>query len=253
MGISINDLTFQYSDSQSSIIEDLNLEIKECETVALLGISGSGKSTLLNLISSFQNPNKGNIKLFNLESNDISYIRQSAMDMLFPWLTVKENLEFALKERRQLNEDSRVKLEKLIKILGLTEKVNNRSYPSELSGGEKKRLSFACGLSYSPKLILLDEAFTGIDFSLKWELWSFLRTEIKRTKATAIIVTHDFDEAIFLADRIVFLNRKIKIDDNEVIVHKTEIMDIAKTLSETSFIKTKNETLRTYKEINEAI
>jgi sulfate transport system ATP-binding protein len=174
------------------------------------------------------------------------------MDMLFPWLTVKENIEFALKERKQLDSEAKERLMALIETLGLTEKVTKKSYPSELSGGEKKRLSFACGLSYAPKLILLDEAFTGIDFSLKWELWSFLRAEIERTKATAIIVTHDFDEALFLADRILFFNSKKQIDTREVVVNKTNVLAIEKSLSEPSFVKTKTETLKIYKEINEA-
>jgi len=243
MGVILKNLTFQYRDSIHPIIEDLNLEIKENETIALLGISGSGKSTLLNLISSFQKPNSGSIELVNIDKSEVSYIRQSAMDMLFPWLTVKENIEFALKERNQLDSEAKERLVSLIKILGLTEKVNKKNYPTELSGGEKKRLSFACGLSYSPKLILLDEAFTGIDFSLKWELWSFLRAEIKRTKATVI----------FLADRIVFFNSKKQIDTKEVKVNKADIVDIEKSLSEPSFIKTKGETLKIYKEINEAI
>lgn len=253
MGVSIKNLTFQYNNSTIPIIQNLNLDVKKSETVALLGISGSGKSTLLNLITSFQNPNSGDIKLLNIEKTEVSYIRQSAMDMLFPWLSVKENIEFALKERRQLYKESKERLSHLTNILGLTEKVNIKTYPTELSGGEKKRLSFACGLSYSPKLILLDEAFTGIDFSLKWELWSFLRAEIKRTKATAIVVTHDFDEAIFLADRIVFFNNNKQIDTKEIIVNKNDIIDIGKSLSEKSFIETKEKTLKTYRKINEAI
>lgn len=252
MGVILKNVTFQYNESISPIIESINLEIKENQTVALLGTSGSGKSTLLNLITSFQKPTSGTIQLVNIAKSDVSYIRQSAMDMLFPWLTVKENIEFALKERKQLDSEAKERLMALIEILGLTEKVTKKSYPSELSGGEKKRLSFACGLSYAPKLILLDEAFTGIDFSLKWELWSFLRAEIERTKATAIIVTHDFDEALFLADRIVFFNSNKQIDTREVVVNKTDVLAIEKSLSEPSFVKTKTETLKIYKEINEA-
>jgi sulfate transport system ATP-binding protein len=252
MGVILKNVTFQYSESISPIIESVNLEIKENQTVALLGISGSGKSTLLNLITSFQKPTSGTIQLVNIAKSDVSYIRQSSMDMLFPWLTVKENIEFALKERKQLDSEAKERLMALIETLGLTEKVTKKSYPSELSGGEKKRLSFACGLSYAPKLILLDEAFTGIDFLLKWELWSFLRAEIERTKATAIIVTHDFDEALFLADRILFFNSKKQIDTREVVVNKTNVLAIEKSLSEPSFVKTKTETLKIYKEINEA-
>ncbi len=253
MGISIKNLTYQHKNSATPVIQNLSFEIKKNEIVSLFGVSGSGKSTLLKLITSFIKPKSGSVELLDIKPTDISYIRQDSMDMLFPWLTVKENLEFALKERNQLDEKAKERILYLTDMLGLTKKLGENCYPSQLSGGEKKRLSFACALTYQPKLILLDEAFTGIDFSLKWKLWSFLRTEIKRLKATAIVITHDFDEGIFLADRIVFLNAEKQIDKQQVIVHKTDTIAIEKALSEPSFMQTKEQTLKLYKEITNAI
>ncbi|QMU65110.1 MAG: ATP-binding cassette domain-containing protein [Flavobacteriaceae bacterium] len=251
MPISINNISFKYENGNSKILENVNLDIKENETIAILGKSGAGKSTLLNIISNFYYPLTGEIELNGIISKDITYIRQSAIEMLFPWKNVQENVDFSLIERNQFTESNKKRNAELLKILKLDDK--KKQYPSELSGGEKKRLSFSCGLSYSPKLILLDEAFTGIDFSLKWELWAFLRTEIEKLKAEAIIVTHDFDEALLLADKIVFLNPNKKIDDIVIDTKGINKKNIAKAISSNEFNELKIETLKAYNKINEAV
>ncbi|MFT6210491.1 MAG: ABC-type nitrate/sulfonate/bicarbonate transport system ATPase subunit [Bacteroidia bacterium] len=246
MPVSINDVAFRYG--KSTILDGVDVKIQDGEIVALLGVSGSGKSTLFNLISGLFEPSNGSVELSGFSKRDISYIRQSAMDMVFPWKTVSQNAEFALKERGELNEASKQRLSRILRILKLDGKLQN--LPSQLSGGELKRLSFACGLSYSPKLVLLDEAFTGIDFSLKWELWACLKSELTILGATAVIATHDFDEAIFLSDRIIFLNPSKQIDGCEILVEKTDDVDIGTSLSTQSFIRTKERTLKAYKKVN---
>lgn len=251
MPISINNISFKYDNGNSEILENVNLEIKDNETIAILGKSGSGKSTLLNIISDFYSPLTGNVELMEITSKDIAYIRQSSIEMLFPWKNVKENVDFALIERKQYTEANKKRNLDILKVLKLDDK--KKQYPSELSGGEKKRLSFACGLSYSPKLILLDEAFSGIDFSLKWELWSFLRAEIEKLNARAIIITHDFDEALLLADRIFFLNPNKSIDSTVINTNGMNRKDIASALSSSEFNELKIETLKAYKQINEAV
>ena len=107
--------------------------------------------------------------------------------------------------------------------------------------------------TYSPKLILLDEAFTGIDFSLKWELWDFLRNEIKNLNAEVIIVTHDFDEAILLADKIVFLNPSKSIDNTVIETEGVNKIDIATAMSDSEFNKLKVKTLKIYSKTNEEV
>lgn len=248
MSILINNVSYNYRSSNVQILKNVNLEIKPNETIAILGKSGSGKSTLLNLISDFYSPSTGKIELGDISNQEIAYIRQTAMEMLYPWKNVQENIDFALIERKQLSSANKIRNSELLKILRLKDK--NKKYPNELSGGEKKRLSFSCGLSYSPKLILLDEAFTGIDFSLKWELWDFLRKEIKKLSATAVIVTHDFDEAILLADRIVFLNSFNSIDEIEILTQDLNKEDIASAILSNKFNELKKETLKAYNKIN---
>ncbi|MCB0516820.1 MAG: ATP-binding cassette domain-containing protein [Bacteroidetes bacterium] len=149
MPVSIKNISFKYDNSSSLILDNVNLEIKKNETVAILGKSGSGKSTLLNIISEFYRPLTGNVELQGITTRDIAYIRQSAIEMLFPWKNVQENIDFSLIERNLLTAENKNRNKELLNALKLYNKKYN--YPRELSGGEKKRLSFACGLSYSPK------------------------------------------------------------------------------------------------------
>ena len=251
MSVSIKNISFKYDNSNKLILDNVNLEIKDEETVAILGISGSGKSTLLNIISGFFRPLTGNVELQRITTKDIAYIRQSAIEMLFPWKNVQENIDFSLKERNLFTDDNKKRNRELLHVLKLSDK--KKQYPSELSGGEKKRLSFACGLSYSPKLILLDEAFTGIDFSLKWELWELLRKELKKHNSGAIIVTHDFDEAILLADKIFFLNPSKSIDETVINTEGMNKLDIGTAISTREFNELKIKTLKVYNKINEEI
>lgn len=249
MVVKTNELSYQYPQSQELILDGINLQIDKGESVALLGDSGSGKSTLFNLITSFYSPTNGNIEFDGISFRDIAYIRQSAIDMVFPWKTVQENIEFGLKKRKLLNNSNRNKVSSLLHVLQLGHRVKH--YPSGLSGGELKRLSFACALSCSPKLILLDEAFTGIDFSLKWKLWSLLNKEIQLSGAATITITHDFDEAIFLADRILFINKQKQIDSREILVKRENTVDIEGYLSGIDFQTTKAKVLSLYKSIHE--
>lgn len=251
MSIQINNLSFKYSNNDKPRLNNINIEIQENETVALLGISGSGKSTLFNVLTSLYSPTTGEVCFNNCELFDLSYIKQSALDMLFPWKTVQGNIEFSFKERNISLKKNRERIENLLKVLKLEKHKND--YPKQLSGGEKKRLSFACGLSYSPKIILLDEAFTGIDLTLKLELWSFLKSEINDTKASSFIITHDFDEAIYLADRLIFLDPNGNLCDEIITIDKKlkdSEQDIEIFLSQYKIVEIKKRALNIFRKIS---
>lgn len=251
MSIQINNLSFQYNGTLKARLNNINIEIQENETVALLGVSGSGKSTLFNVLTSLYEPTEGEVCFKNCELIDLSYIRQSALDMLFPWKTAQENIEFALKERNISTQNNKNRIEDLLKVLKLEK--HKDTYPEKLSGGEKKRLSFACGLSYSPKIILLDEAFTGVDLTLKLELWSFLKNEIEKAKASSFIITHDFDEAIYLADRLIFLNPNGNLCDEIITIDKKlkkSNQNIENFLSQSEIVDIKRKALNIFRNIS---
>lgn len=210
MSIEIRNLYFQFNFPTINVLQNINLRIEKGEVVALMGASGSGKSTLIKIISSFLKPTSGEVLVneipveLNHPFNSIAYVSQSSTKTLFPWLSVEDNIYYPNKLRRQLNDETRIYCDELLKILGIEHR--RKSFPLKLSGGEQKRLSLAVSLSYKPEIILLDEPFSGIDFKLAEELWDVLYLDFKKRNPTVLFVTHSLDEATILADRVIFLN-----------------------------------------------
>jgi len=252
MSIKIENVSYTYSGNEKRTLNKINLNISKGSTLALFGSSGSGKSTLLNLITSFLDFQSGNIFINGTRINEvttkynISYIRQSPNNMVYPWKTVLNNLLFPLKLRKTYNGQSEKLIDDLLKQVKLEDKKNK--YPHQLSIGQQKKLSIACGLCYDPDILLLDEVFSGIDLPLKFELWYFLRNKIQTNHITTLIITHDFDEALYFADNVLILtpagsihNSNFSIDKSLKIEYKTieeylsckEIVELKKALIET--------------------
>lgn len=183
------------------IFENFNLDFKDNKITCILGKSGVGKTTLLNMISGITGY-EGII----LKEGRISYIFQEPR--LLPNKTVKENLLFT-----SPNLDD-TQIEEMLAVLKLNEK--NATLASKLSGGEAQRASIARAFLYEPDIILMDEPFSSLDIKLKYELISYFSKIWNNTKRTAILVTHDIDEALLLADNILIL-------ENGVITRNFEI------------------------------
>lgn len=193
-----------------SVLTDLNLDVHQHEFVAILGSSGSGKTTLLRLISGFEAPDQGQIfisgklvaggaKLVAAEQRRVGYVPQDAA--LFPHLTVAENIEFGLRDLAKLQKLERVsELLRLVDLVGFEQRM-----PHELSGGQRHRIALARALAPHPDLILLDEPFSALDAELRVRLREDVRKVLKTTETTAILVTHDQEEALSMADRVAVL------------------------------------------------
>jgi len=200
--------SFVKPDGQNQkILDQINLNIKEGEILAILGKSGCGKSTLLRIIAELIKPTRGKVK-FHQEANDktfgISMIFQSFA--LFPWLTVLENVELGLEAMDVPASERRKKALEAIDLIGLDG--FESAMPRELSGGMKQRVGFARALVVGPKVILMDEPFSALDIltsdTLKndfLDLWVAKKTGLK----AVVIVTHSIEEAVMMADRILIL------------------------------------------------
>ncbi len=226
MKIHLNQVSKKYRDCLA--LSDVTIEIKEGELVALLGPSGSGKTTLLKIIAGLEMPSQGqifidNINVSKLSPNErqIGFVFQHYA--LFKHMDVFENIAFGLKVkprsiRPNLNEiNHRVdRLLKLVQISNLADR-----YPHELSGGQRQRAALARALAIEPKILLLDEPFAALDAKLKLELRRWLRNLQKQTNITIILVTHDQEEALDIADRVAVLNNGSieQIDSAENIYH----------------------------------
>ncbi|GGA83976.1 iron(III) ABC transporter ATP-binding protein [Neiella marina] len=196
---------------QQQVLDCISLNQLTGEINCLLGPSGCGKSTLLKLIAGLIKPDSGTISMAGKELSSKRNViapeqRQIGMvfqDLaLFPHLTVAENICFGLYQQPKQQQQQR--LQQLLELIGLTAKAEQ--YPSALSGGQQQRVALARALAPKPKLLLLDEPFSGFDSHLKSTLVPELRQILKHEGITSLIVTHDQHEAFALADRVAVMN-----------------------------------------------
>ncbi len=211
----ISDVDKKYNDLV--VFEKLNLTIKDHEITAILGPSGCGKTTLLNIIS------KTTDYSGTIEGNDgkISYLFQS--QRLLSNLTVKKNIEYVL--RSYLDKQEREKVTNdILKKVELTEFANY--YPSQLSGGMAQRVSIARAFAYDSDIMLMDEPFKGLDISLKKKIIDVFLRLYKSDKKTTLFVTHDIDDALIMANRIIVLSSDGKIVLDETINEPFDERDV---------------------------
>ena len=183
------------------VLENTSFQVNKGEIVCLLGPSGSGKSTLFKLAAGLIEQDSGQINIKNNLRK--SYIFQSPR--LLPWKTVEENLTF-VQENYLIKKRAKKIREKLLKLNGLDDFKKN--YPDQLSGGMKQRLEIIRGLSIWPDLLLMDEPFKSIDTQLKFNLRKMLLRFYEQMNLTALLITHDPEEAVLLADKIFILSGK---------------------------------------------
>lgn len=208
-GISIEHVwqRFHRLDAQEPFValRDVDLEIPRGRLVALLGASGCGKSTLLRAISGLTPPSDGVIRhrgqIVRKPGPSRGFVFQA--DAVFPWLTVRGNIEFGLRSRGLPREERERIVEKWADIVGLSDFID--SYPKELSGGMRKRVDLARVYANDPDVLLMDEPFGALDAQTKERMQLELLQLWDSTRKTVVFVTHDVDEAIFLADEIVVM------------------------------------------------
>ncbi len=187
---------------------EVRLALPEGKTTALLGPSGSGKSTLLKLTAGLIPPDKGRVRLGNLDLTPLPPERRKVGFLfqdyaLFPHLTVYENIAFGLVEARWPKAALKARVEELLQRTGLTPHAQKK--PQALSGGEQQRVALARAIAPRPRLLLLDEPLGALDLRLREDLLFFLRRILREEKTTALVVTHDQEEAFLLAETVVIL------------------------------------------------
>lgn len=188
-------------------VENMNLSVYSEEFLSIVGPSGCGKSTVLSIISGLLRPSSGEITLLEKDkkrSDIVGYMLQS--DYLFQWRTIEKNVMLGLEIKNALNEKSKKYALKLLERYGLGKFKN--SYPSQLSGGMRQKVSLIRTLAVKPEILLLDEPFSALDYQTRLTLSREVREIIKKERKTAVLVTHDISEAISLSDRIAILSKR---------------------------------------------
>jgi sulfate transport system ATP-binding protein len=208
MSINIQQVSKRFGDFQA--LDNINLEIKDGSLVALLGPSGSGKSTLLRAIAGLETPDTGSIWIngqdtthLDVKERNIGFVFQHYA--LFKHLTVRQNIAFGLEIRKTPARLIKERTEELLDLIQL-QGLGNR-YPNQLSGGQRQRVALARALAVRPQVLLLDEPFGALDAKVRKELRAWLRRLHDEVHVTSVFVTHDQEEAMEVADRIVVMNQ----------------------------------------------
>ena len=194
-------------EEENIVLKDVSFEVEEGEFVSLLGPSGCGKTTTLTIIAGFRKPNEGKIVVNGKEVSkpgpDRSFMFQNYA--LFPWLKVGENIEYPMKKMRVPKAERREKLKELLEMAQLTEYENY--YIHEISGGMKQRVALLRALACDPQVLLMAEPLGAVDFQMRQMLQVQLESILQKRKTTALMVTHDVSESIYLSDRVIVMSR----------------------------------------------
>lgn len=206
--LTINNLNkfFDRDGGKLQVLQDINLEIKKDEFVCIVGASGCGKSTLLRAIAGLDPEHEGTVTIEGKEIVKPEKERGIVFQehRLFPWMTVSQNINYVLNHLTKEEREKRVR--EHIELVGLAGFEN--SYPKQLSGGMAQRAGIARALANRPQLLLLDEPFGALDAFTKIQMQNEVRRIHKQEKTTMILVTHDIDEAVYLADRIIVFSAR---------------------------------------------
>lgn len=226
--VSVRDvwMTFQGKtrDKDVHVLEGVHAEVRAGEFVCIVGPSGCGKSTLLNIVAGFIPPTAGEVMVEGkrVTRPDARRIFVFQENGVFPWLTVSQNVGFGL-HRRKPDERERV-VQHAIDMVGLTG--FERAYPRELSGGMRQRVEIARALASQPSIIYMDEPFGALDYLTRLKMRADLIRIWQEEKKTILFVTHDIEEAVQLADRVLVMTRRPATIKEEVLVDLPRPRDI---------------------------
>jgi NitT/TauT family transport system ATP-binding protein len=197
---------FESRSGRVEALRDINFKVHRREFICVIGPSGCGKSTLIRILAGLDNPTSGAVVLDEHEVSGPGPDRGMVFQnyTLFPWLTVKKNVMFGPRMKGHRKGVSEAEAKRWIKMVGLDRFEN--AYPNQLSGGMKQRVAIARTLANQPRIVLMDEPFGALDAQTRCQMQAYLKEIWMNVDVTILFITHDLDEAIYLADRIVVLD-----------------------------------------------
>lgn len=197
--LTLKNISFSYKDKM--IFDNYNFVMNKEEIIAIIGPSGCGKSTLLKIINGLETEYSGDVLLNGINVNNIPVNKRDIVlmfqdNLLFPHMTIFENIEFSLKMKKYPKHEIKKMVEEVARDIHLEDKLNK--YPKELSGGQQRRVALARAVISKPKLLLLDEPFTGLDKEIKLEIMNLVKIIREKYDTSIVFVTHDLSEAEYL-------------------------------------------------------
>ena len=220
------------------LYSNFNLDLPRGRIVSIFGPNGCGKSTLMNMIAGLVKPDAGEI-LFDgksLKDTQIGYVFQNYRDALFPWLSAWHNIAYPLKRRGMKPADVRARVDELAALFEI--RFDLKRYPYELSGGQMQTVCIMRSLATRPEVLFLDEPFSALDFEMTLFIREKLQEVFMQTGTTMLLVSHDLEEAVYLADEVLLLTKRpTKVA--EILRYGDARPRTVETLSTESFVATK--------------
>jgi nitrate/nitrite transport system ATP-binding protein len=233
-------------DGPVTVLDNISLDVMEGEFVCIIGHSGCGKSTLVNMVSGFNRPSSGQVTLQDRPITEPGPDRMMVFQnyCLLPWLTVYENVYLAVDAvytNKSNAEKASIVMDRL-KMVGLTEAIDKR--PAQISGGMKQRVAIARALSIQPQVLILDEPFGALDAITKEELQDELLEIWRQQQVTVLMITHDIDEALYLADRLVMMTNGPNAQIGEIMdIGFARPRDRSAIMSSSQYVEMRNSAL----------
>ena len=200
--------TYQAKNGEIKALEDINFSVGEGEFVSIIGPSGCGKSTLLSIIAGLENKSSGKIYIDEIETEDVSskigYMLQK--DSLLEWRNIYSNVIFGLEITHRKTKENEEYVKELLKKYNLYEFKDK--YPTQLSGGMRQRVALIRTLAIRPEILLLDEAFSALDYQTRIMVTKDIYSILRNENITTVMVTHDISEAISMSDRVIVLSKR---------------------------------------------
>lgn len=223
--LEIKNITMNYQDINSEVtaLNNISFNVKEGEFVVIIGPSGCGKSTLLSILCGILQPSSGEVYIGGVKTTGITpkigYMLQK--DNLLEWRTIYKNVLLGLEIQHRMTDENIEYANKLLKTYGLYE--FRDSYPSQLSGGMRQRAALIRTLVTNPEILLLDEAFSALDYQTRLTVTDDVYSIIKKERKTTVMVTHDIPEGISMADRVIVLSKRPAVIQS---IHEIDFPDI---------------------------
>ena len=199
---------YQAKNGEIEALKDINFSVKEGEFVSIIGPSGCGKSTLLSIIAGLESKSNGKIYIDEIETDDVSskigYMLQK--DSLLEWRTIYNNVIFGLEITHRKTKENEEYVKELLKKYNLYEFKDK--YPAQLSGGMRQRVALIRTLAIRPEILLLDEAFSALDYQTRIMVTKDIYNILRNENITTVMVTHDISEAISMSDRVIVLTKR---------------------------------------------
>jgi len=211
----VSNVTKTYLKGTFKTLDNVSFDLHDNQITAFVGPSGCGKTTMLRIIAGLEFPSNGEVEAFGKRvlgpGPDRGMIFQAYTS--FPWLSAKKNVEYGMRVMGVPKAERQERARQFLKLVHLERFAD--AYPKSLSGGMKQRVALARTLAQNPSMLLMDEPFGALDAQVRWEMQELMIELIEREQKTVIAITHDIEEAIYLADRIIFFTRqpgRIKAD-----------------------------------------